>query len=50
MAPAHAKSTGLGLESESLETPLEELPSWEEDKIKIHPVVRIDRRAKVIGN
>ncbi|KAJ3916126.1 Clavaminate synthase-like protein [Lentinula edodes] len=39
MAPAHAKSTGLGLESESLETPLEELPSWEEDKIKIHPVL-----------
>ncbi|KAJ4494571.1 Clavaminate synthase-like protein [Lentinula edodes] len=39
MAPAHAKSTGLGIESEGLETPLEQLPSWVEDKIKIHPVL-----------
>ncbi|KAJ3929410.1 MAG: hypothetical protein NXY57DRAFT_1040829 [Lentinula lateritia] len=35
MAPAHAKSTGLGIESKGLETPLEQLPSWVEDKIKI---------------
>lgn len=39
MAPAHAMSTGLGIESEGLELPLSELPPWEEDKIKIFPVV-----------
>ena len=39
MAPAHAMSTGLGIESEGLELPLNELPPWEEAKIKIFPVV-----------
>ncbi|KAG8742615.1 hypothetical protein FRC10_001213 [Ceratobasidium sp. 414] len=39
MAPAHALSTGLGIESEGLELPLNELPEWEESKIKIFPVV-----------
>ncbi|KAG8693325.1 hypothetical protein FRC09_010586, partial [Ceratobasidium sp. 395] len=38
MAPAHALSTGLGIESEGLELPLSELPEWEESKIKIFPV------------
>jgi len=40
MAPAHAMPTGLGIESEGLELPLEELPVWEESKLKILPVVR----------
>ena len=39
MAPAHAKSTGLGIEAEGLEMSLEELPPWEESKIKVLPVV-----------
>ncbi|RDB19383.1 hypothetical protein Hypma_013451 [Hypsizygus marmoreus] len=39
MAPAHAMSTGLGIESEGLELPLEELPPWEEEKRKVLPVL-----------
>ncbi|EUC67029.1 alpha-ketoglutarate-dependent xanthine dioxygenase [Rhizoctonia solani AG-3 Rhs1AP] len=39
MAPAHAMSTGLGIESEGLELPLSELPPWEEEKVKIFPVL-----------
>ncbi|KAJ7693862.1 hypothetical protein B0H17DRAFT_1058494 [Mycena rosella] len=39
MAPAHALSTGLGIESEGLELPLNELPPWEDAKIKILPVL-----------
>ncbi|KAG8904771.1 hypothetical protein FRB99_001203 [Tulasnella sp. 403] len=39
MAPAHAMSTGLGIESEGLELPLEELPEWEESKIKTFPIL-----------
>ena len=39
MAPAHAKSTGLGIETEGLEMPLDELPPWEESKIKVLPLV-----------
>ena len=39
MAPAHAMSTGLGIESEGLEMPIEELPEWEESKLKIYPMV-----------
>ncbi|KJA19244.1 hypothetical protein HYPSUDRAFT_144093 [Hypholoma sublateritium FD-334 SS-4] len=39
MAPAHAMSTGLGIESEGLELPLEELPEWSEDKLKIFPIL-----------
>ncbi len=39
MAPAHAKSTGLGIETEGLEMPRDELPTWEESKIKVYPVV-----------
>ncbi len=39
MAPAHAMSTGLGIESEGLELPLSELPPWEDAKRKVLPVV-----------
>ncbi|KAH9932424.1 Clavaminate synthase-like protein [Amylocystis lapponica] len=39
MAPAHAKSTGLGIETEGLELPLSELPPWEEAKIKTLPIL-----------
>lgn len=39
MAPAHALSTGLGIEVEGLELPLEELPAWEESRLKILPIV-----------
>jgi len=39
MAPARALSTGLGIETEGLELPLNELPEWEESKLKILPVV-----------
>lgn len=39
MAPAHAKPTGLGIETENLEMPLDELPAWEESKIKTFPIV-----------
>lgn len=38
MAPAKAMSTGLGIESDGLELPLDELPPWEESKIKTLPV------------
>lgn len=40
MAPAHAMPTGLGIESEGLEMTIEELPEWEESKLKIFPMVR----------
>ncbi|OBZ68518.1 hypothetical protein A0H81_11529 [Grifola frondosa] len=39
MAPAHALSTGLGIESEGLEMSLDELPPWEESKIKVLPLL-----------
>ncbi|KAF9561601.1 alpha-ketoglutarate dependent xanthine dioxygenase [Agrocybe pediades] len=39
MAPAHAMSTGLGIEVEGLELPLSELPPWEESKLKILPIL-----------
>lgn len=39
MAPAKAMSTGLGIESEGLELPLNELAAWQEDKIKVLPVL-----------
>ena len=44
MAPAHAMSTGLGIETEGLELPLNELPPWEEEKIKVYPVVSLPIR------
>ncbi|GBE77382.1 Putative dioxygenase [Sparassis crispa] len=39
MAPAHAMSTGLGIETEGLELPLSELPPWDESKVKVLPVL-----------
>ena len=41
MAPAMAHSTGLAIESEGKELGLEELPEWEEGKVKVYPVVRL---------
>jgi hypothetical protein len=40
MTPAAAHSTGLKIESEGKEVPLNELTPWSEDKIKVFPVVR----------
>lgn len=40
MSKAHALPTGLGIEDEGLELPLEELPEWEESKVKVFPMVR----------
>ena len=42
MAPAHALSTGLGIETEGLEISLNDLPHWEQEKIKVFPLVRGD--------
>jgi len=39
MAPAHSRSTGLGLETEGLELKLDELPEWEESQVKIFPMI-----------
>ena len=39
MSPSHAMSTGLGIESEDLELPLEELPAWTEEEVKTYPIV-----------
>ena len=39
MAPSRALATGLGIISDGLEMPLNELPEWEESKIKTYPVV-----------
>jgi xanthine dioxygenase len=39
MASAHSNSTGLGIESEGLELPYSDLPSWEESKVKTLPVL-----------
>ena len=41
MARAHAVPTGLGLESEGLERPLDQLPPWDESKIKTYPLVSV---------
>ncbi|CAD6587475.1 MAG: hypothetical protein TREMPRED_004764 [Tremellales sp. Tagirdzhanova-0007] len=38
MSKAHALPTGLGIENENFEIPLEELPEWEDKKIKIFPL------------
>jgi hypothetical protein len=40
MASSHAMSTGLGIETEGLELPPNELPPWEESKVKVFPIVR----------
>jgi len=38
MAPARAMPTGLGIETEGKELPLEALPEWSEDRVKVLPV------------
>ncbi|EPQ60200.1 Clavaminate synthase-like protein [Gloeophyllum trabeum ATCC 11539] len=38
MAPARVRTSGLGLESEGRELPWDELPPWEDSKIKILPM------------
>ncbi|KAL7424820.1 hypothetical protein Q5752_000504 [Cryptotrichosporon argae] len=39
MSKAHALPTGLGIENDGLELPLEELPEWEESKLKVYPML-----------
>lgn len=39
MAPARAMPTGLGILTEDKELPLEELPEWSENCVKVHPMV-----------
>jgi hypothetical protein len=39
MSKAHALPTGLGIENEGLELELDQLPEWEESKIKTYPIV-----------
>jgi hypothetical protein len=41
MAKARAVSTGLGLVSEGRERTLDELPPWDEAKVKTYPLVRL---------
>jgi hypothetical protein len=41
MSQAKAKSTGLGIENDGKELPKEQLPPFEESKIKVFPVVSI---------
>jgi xanthine dioxygenase len=40
MKPAAAHGIGLTMESEEKEVPLNELPPWTEDKIKVLPLLR----------
>jgi hypothetical protein len=40
MAKARAVSTGLGLVSEGRERTFDELPTWDEAKVKTYPLVR----------
>ncbi|KAF9225265.1 Clavaminate synthase-like protein [Gyrodon lividus] len=39
MSQSRALPTGLGIENEGLELPMEELPAWEESKLKTFPVL-----------
>lgn len=39
MSKARALPTGLGLETEGLELPLDQLPPWTEDKVKTFPAL-----------
>ena len=52
MSKAHALPTGLGIESECLELGEDELPEWEESKIKTYPIVRpaIDSTSDSMSN
>jgi xanthine dioxygenase len=42
MAPAKARSTGLGIECDGLELSRDQLPNFEESKIKKFPMVLFD--------
>lgn len=46
MAPAHALPTGLGIMAEGLEMSYDELPPWEESKVKVLPMVCILRASE----
>jgi len=50
MAGARGVSTGLGLESEGLEKPLEMLTSWDEEKVKVYPFVCRPILRPIAGN
>ncbi|GAA6061408.1 hypothetical protein JCM10212_004466 [Sporobolomyces blumeae] len=39
MGPAKSRSTGLGLESEGHEAPLDDLPDWKEEHVKVFPLL-----------
>ena len=39
VSTAKAKSTALGMETEGLEVPLDQLPPWDESKVQITPMV-----------
>ena len=41
MSPSKALATGLGIVSDGLEMDLNELPEWEESKVKTYPVVSL---------
>lgn len=47
MSRARAMPTGLGIENEGLELPVEELPAWEQSKVETLPMVS---RSTVIHN
>jgi len=49
MAPSHALPTGLGIETEGLELPLDEVPTYEESKRQTLPVVSTSPLHVVIG-
>lgn len=49
MAGARAVSTGLGLENEGLEKPLQTLTSWDE-KVKVYPFVCRPILRPIVGN
>ncbi len=48
MAPAHALPTGLGIETEGLELPYDELPPWEESRIKKFSMASFSNRVTCI--
>lgn len=39
MSQAKAHSTGLAIECEGKELPLEKLPEWQDEKVKVLPMV-----------
>lgn len=47
MSPAKALPTGLGIVSEGLELRADQLPHWEESKVKVLPMVRVQHQTNV---